>query len=209
MRAERRLLASALLLAIGAAAAALPPELSRQLARMPEVLQQQVREREARLTAMTPDAQAALQARRARWDALPPAERARLREHWAAWVALPASQQQALRDAATAYAALPPDRQRELRSAFAELSADAQRGWLLGPAVGAWWPQLQPLLMQVPARERAGLLATLQAMPASQLEDLAVLAQRTPPQERNVLRHELMQTTADNRAAWLALRLER
>ena len=52
-------------------------------------------------------------------------------------------------------------------------------------------------------------MAALQAMPDSQLRDLAILAQRTPPQEREALRRGLMQTTDLNRAAWLELRLER
>ena len=203
------LLAVALLAGIGAATAALPPDLEREFARMPQALQQQLRERQAQLEALPPAARAALQARRSHWDALPLAERAELREHWEAWRALPPAQQQALRDSAAALAALPPERQRELRLQFDQLSVDEQRGWLLGPNVGAAWMHLQPLLMQVPGSERAELLATLQAMPPSELQDLAILAQRTPPQERAALRRDLIQSTASNRAAWLRLRLAR
>ena len=209
MRVEPRMLGLALMLAVGVVAAALPPELADQFARLPATLQQQVREREARLAAMPPAEQALLQRRRAHWDALPATERAMLREHWHAWRSLPPTQQQSLRVAASAFAALPLERQRELRLEFGELSVDEQRGWLLGPRVGAAWPQVQPLLMQVPGSERDALLAALQAMPDSQLRDLAILAQRTPPQEREALRRGLMQTTDLNRAAWLELRLER
>jgi len=37
--------------------------------------------------------------------------------------------------------------------------------------------------------------------------DLAVLAYRTPPQERDALRRALLETTDANRSAWLRLRL--
>jgi hypothetical protein len=201
--------AACLLVAAGAAVAALPPALSRQLERMPEPLQRELRQREARLGALPPATRAALQQRLERWDALPPAERALLREHWEAWRALPPGEQQAVREAAAAFAALPPERQDELRRQFAALPADEQRGWLLGPRVGAQWAGLQPLLMQVPADEREALLRTLQAMPETELRDLAVLAQRTPPQERETLRHDLVRTGPGNRAAWLRMRLER
>ena len=99
--------------------------------------------------------------------------------------------------------------QRALRDSFGQLSLDARRGWLLGPEVGAAWMQLQPLLMQVPAEQREPLLAVLQSMSAGQLQDLAVLAHRTPPQERSDLREGLLATSPANRAAWLQLRLER
>ena len=191
------------------AMAALPPELARRLASLPAPLQQLVQQRQARLDAMQPAERQALQARRRAWDALPLAQRAELREHWQAWQSLPPTQRRQVRDAATAFATLPPERQRELRQDFAELLPDERRGWLLGPRVGAQWARLQPLLMQVPAGERDALLSTLQAMTTGELEDLAVLAQRTPPQERAALREDLLRTSADNRRAWLQLRLER
>lgn len=210
MRVDGRL--AALLVAVLVAAplawAALPPDLARQLERMPEALRQQVLQRQARLDAMTPDARAALHARRVAWDSLPLEARARLREHWLAWQALPPGQQQALREATRAFAALPAERQQALRQEFAKLSPDEQRGWLLGPRVGAHWLQLQPLMMQVPAGERAKLLAVLVSMEEAQLRDLAILAHRTPPQARAALRRDLLETTPANRGAWLQLRLE-
>ena len=209
MRVEQAWLGGVLLACATVAIAALPPDLARQLRGMPQALQQQVLQRQARLDALPADARAAMQDRLARWNALPLAERAALREHWQAWRNLPPAQQQALREAALAFSALPAERQRELRMRFGQLSADAQRGWLLGPRLGAAWPQLQPLLMQVPGGERDALLDTLQAMTEGELQDLAILAQRTPPQERHALRRGLLQTSADNRAAWLQLRLER
>lgn len=209
MRADAAAVAACLLACAAMAAAALPPDLARQLSRMPEPLQRQLLQREARLVAMPATTRAALQARREHWDALPLDERSRLREHWRAWQSLPPAQQAQVRDAAQAFSALPPERQRALRLRFQQLPADAQRGWLLGPAAGAAWPQLQPLLLQVPGSERAPLLQTLRSMSADELRDLGVLAQRTPPQERDALRRELVRTSDDNRGAWLRLRLER
>src|SRR5690606_23319234 len=67
----------------------------------------------------------------------------------------------------------------------------------------------QPLLMQVPAAQREPLLAVLHELSALQLDDLATLAQRTPPQERDALRRELLSTAATSRTAWLRQRLRR
>ena len=145
----------------------------------------------------------------AAWQALPPGERALLRERWDAWRNLPPAAQAGVRDAMATFAALAPERQQELRLAFAKLPADERRGWLLGPRLGAAWPRLQPLLMQVPATQRAPLLAALHALTALQLDDLATLAQRTPPQERDALRRELLSTAEANRTAWLRERLRR
>ena len=206
---ERTLAAAALSACTLVAAAALPSGLSDRIDGLPTPLRLQIEQRATQLAAMAPQARAQLQSRQAQWDALPAAERARLREHWQAWTVLAPAQQQQVRNASVAFAALPPARQRDLRDAFGHLSTDARRGWLLGPEIGASWMQLQPLLMQVPAEQREPLLAVLQSMSAKELQDLAVLAHRTPPQARNDLREGLLSTSSGNRAAWLQLRLER
>ena len=90
---------------------------------------------------------------------------------------------------------------------FAQLPAGDRRGWLLGPRLGLAWPRLQPLLMQVPADEREPLLAALHTLSPLQLDDLATLAQRTPPQERDALRRGLLATAQPDRTAWLQERL--
>ena len=72
--------------------------------------------------------------------------------------------------------------------------------------LGAEWPGLEPLLMQVPQQERRPLLDVLQSMPRAQLQQLATLAQRTPPQERAALRAELVAMPAAGRAEWLRKR---
>src|SRR5690606_27222209 len=147
--------------------------------------------------------------RMAAWQALPAVERALLRERWDAWQHLPAAEQAEVRNAVATFSALAPEQQQELRMAFSALPYEERRGWLLGPRLGQAWPRLQSLLMQVPAAQREPLLAVLYELSALQLDDLATLAQRTPPQERDALRRELLSTAAANRTAWLRERLRR
>jgi hypothetical protein len=194
---------------VATAAAALPSTLQEQLSKLPAPLQQQLRARAAKLQALAPEQRQALQQRLSAWDALPVAERRELREHWQAWQSLPLQQQWQLRTAATAFAALPPEQQQALRARFAQLDGSVRRGWLLGPALGADYARLQPLLMQVPATQREPLLAVLRAMTPAELDDLATLAQRTAPPQRDALRRDLISTSAANRAAWLQARLDR
>ena len=149
----------------------------------------------------------ALRQRVAAWDALAPAERSARRESWQAWQHLSAADRAAVEDAAAVFRALPQERQRELRLQFEGLSLDEQRGWWLGPTLGLAWPRLQPLLMQVPEPQREPLLAILHRLSPRQLDDLAILAQRTPPQSRAALRQELMATSDANRAVWLQSRV--
>lgn len=210
MPRPERLLAGGALLWLATAALALgAQDLSPQLSALSPPLQQQLRERQSRWQALAPAQQQALQQRRRAWDALPLAERRERRERWQAWQALPLQQQWQLRAAATAFAALPPARQQALRARYAQLDASARHGWLLGPALGAAYPRLQPLLLQVPAAQRAPLLAVLRTLTPAELEDLAILAQRTAPPQRDALRRELISTSVANRAAWLQARLDR
>ncbi|MDQ2702289.1 MAG: DUF3106 domain-containing protein [Pseudomonadota bacterium] len=143
----------------------------------------------------------------AAWQALPAQARALLRERWDAWQNLPQAQQAAILDAAATFDALAPEAQQALRLEFAGLQVEERRGWLLGPRLGAAWPRLQPLLMLVPSAEREPLLVALHELSPLQLDDLATLAQRTPPQERDALRRELLSTAQANRTAWLRERL--
>ena len=114
-----------------------------------------------------------------------------------------------LRETRRLFDTLPTADRAALRERFAELTATEQRGWLLGPRLGADYAALSPLLMQVPPEQRAPLLAVLRVMSPAERADLAVLAYRTPAQERDALRRALLETTDANRAAWLRLRLER
>jgi hypothetical protein len=197
-----------LMLAIAAKVMALPPELERLLPTLSPVQRDGILAREAAWRALTPAQQQALQQRIARWHALPPAVQAERREQWQAWRALPRGQQARLRSTATAFAALSESERRLLHERFAALDRSEQRGWMLGPALGADYAHLQPLLAQVPAAQREPLLALLRTMTPAERSDLAVLAQRVAPQHRDALRRGLLATNAGNRAAWLQLRLE-
>lgn len=168
-----------------------------------------------------------LEARRQAWDAMSNSERTLFRQRMEAWEEMPhdaAGEQRErylalqeldgvdlamLRETRELYASLPADTQRELRERFDQLTVTEQRGWLLGPRLGADFTQLSPLLSQVPEEQRTPLLEVLRLMTTEERADLAVLAHRTPPQERDALRRSLLETTDANRAAWLRLRTER
>lgn len=201
------LLGVALALVVSALAA-MPPQLEQRLTHLPAAIQDELRTHDAAWTAMTPSQQDDLQRRMAMWDALPEPVRRDRRERWQAWRVLPPDQRLQVQAAAIAFAALPPERQHALRLAFAQRDADERHGWLLGPALGADFTALQPLLLQVPLTQRESLLATLRDMTPTQRADLAVLAQRTPPRQRDALRLALISTSAANRAGWLQARLQ-
>ena len=209
MRRADRVLACALpLLLLAAKAMALPPTLERLLPILPPAQREEILARDASWRALTPARQQALQQRMARWHALPPAVQAERRQQWRAWRALPSEQQARLRRAAIVFAALSESDRRLLHERYAALDRSEQRGWLLGPALGADYIHLQPLLAQVPAAQREPLLAVLRLMTPGERSDLAVLTQRVAPQQRDALRRDLLATNAGNRAAWLQLRLD-
>ncbi|MCC4597559.1 hypothetical protein NRY95_03375 [Xanthomonas campestris pv. phormiicola] len=134
---------------------------------------------------------------------------AQLRQRQAAWEALDAPVQARLRQVAGAFAGLPVEQQHTLRAQFAALDALERHGWLLGPELGSEYWALQPLFGYVPDAQRAALLGLLRTLPAEQREHLALLSQRTPPQERAALRRELLAQGADSRAVWLRQRAAR
>ncbi|MBB4127405.1 hypothetical protein GGR77_002719 [Xanthomonas translucens] len=134
---------------------------------------------------------------------------AQLRERQAAWDALDATVQARLRQVASAFAGLPAEQQHTLRTQFAALDTLERHGWLLGPELGSEYWALQPLFGYVPDAQRTALLGLLRTLPAEQREHLALLSQRTPPQERATLRRELLAQGADTRAAWLRQRAAR
>ncbi|WP_296279146.1 DUF3106 domain-containing protein [Pseudoxanthomonas sp.] len=163
----------------------------------------------ARWAATSPLAQAAWQQRRVAWDALPAREREDRRARYAAWRALDDVQRARLRAAAAEIAGLPPEHQAALRTQFSVLDAMQRRGWRLGPELGADWPRLQPLFAYVPPAEREGLLSVLRRLDAEQRDDLAALAQRLPPQDRDAFRRELLAVPEGQRRAWLRQRRDR
>ncbi|MDQ3039957.1 MAG: DUF3106 domain-containing protein [Pseudomonadota bacterium] len=191
-----------LLLFCAGASLALPPVLS-----PPQRIEW--RRREAALNAMTPAQRAGFSRRIAEWDALPEWARRDRRERALAWRALPAAERAQVALAATVFATLPPEQQQALRSEFDALDGRDRHGWLLGPVLGADYPRLQSLLSYVPAGQQPQLLQVLRSMSAAEREDLAVLAQRTPPEGRDALRRALSSTAAGNRSAWLQSQLDR
>lgn len=182
--------------------------LDAQLQRLPASLRAQVRPQAAAWSAWDDARRGAWLERQAHWDALPIAERGAAREAYAAWRGLSAADRAEVQAAGMALALLPAAEQQVVQQRFAALDRSSQRGWLLGPALGGDYPKLQPLLAQLPEDQHAPLLAALRAMSAGERADLAVLAQRVPPQERTALRRALLSTSAGNRSAWLRLRLE-
>ena len=79
---------------------------------------------------------------------------------------------------------------------------------MLWPVLGVDWPRLHALLPQVPGEEREALLVALRALAPQGRNDLAVLAQRTPPEQRQALRDELLAQPAEARDAWLRRRVD-
>lgn len=188
---------------VTAAAQRLPPSLQASAELLPPAQRARLLERQARLDALPPAERASLRRRVAAWDALPFAQRRARRDAWSAWQALPPAERASLRAAASAFAVLPADMQQSLRARFDALDASEREGWRLGPVLGADYPRLHALIAQVPAHQREPLLAALRAMTPGERADLAVLAQRTPPQARDELRIALLSTAVHNRAAWL------
>ncbi len=208
-RARAQLLALALLLPAGAGAGAqsLPPGLLEKARTLPAPTGAELQRHAATLAAMTPAQREAFARRVAEWDAQVPALQREQREAWQAWQALPDGERGRLRAAAAAYATLPPDRQQDLRAQYDALDGSERRGWLLGPVLGADYPKLHALVSQVPPGQREALLAALRALSPEARADLAVLAQRTPPHERDALRTELLAQPVQERDAWLRERL--
>jgi hypothetical protein len=143
------------------------------------------------------------------WERLPASERGDLRERYAAWQALTPAERAQVQAAMQRYAALPADQQLALHQEFDALDRSQRHGWLLGPVLGPDYAILQPLLAQLPQVEHLPLLQALRTMTPQQRADLAVLVQRTPPQDRAVLRHELLATAPISRDDWLRQRLAR
>ncbi|KQQ84054.1 hypothetical protein ASF73_15905 [Xanthomonas sp. Leaf131] len=146
---------------------------------------------------------------RARWDALTPAQQAELRARYAAWKGLTATDRVVLRQARERLHALPEDQQRALRTQFTVMDRLHRDGWRLGSQLGAFYSPLQPLIGYVPPAQREAVLSVLRSLDAGQLEQLALLAQRTPPQDRDALRDALLAEAPATRNAWLKRQLAR
>lgn len=165
--------------------------------------------RGAWLQTLAPAARLQFEQRIGAWHALPLAEREDRRERYQAWRQLPEAERLRLQVTAEQFAAFPPDRQQALRSQFQMLEKTQRRGWRLGPVLGADYEQLHPLLAYVEPGQRLPMLAALRSMSIAQRADLAVLVQRTAPQDRKALRTALLRQSSAGRSAWLQDQLAR
>ncbi len=199
MRSSSALLRVAIILSVVAIALFGLPALS---ADVRDALQQ----RRWRLDALSPPQRAAFVQRMAVWDALPRGEREDRRARYAAWQELDEVQRTRVRAAAEEISALPPEQQAMLRSRFDALDEMQRRGWRLGPVLGADYSRLQPLFGFVPEADRDATISLLRQLDVEQRNDLAVLAQRIPPQERAAFRQELLAVPAAERSTWLRAR---
>src|SRR5207342_2030269 len=186
----------------------LPPPMASVIARIPAYAQADLREQAQLWTAWSPAQRADFARRAAQWDAQPREHRAQARVAYASWRRLDAVSAEAVENAVQAFAQLAPAEQARLRAEFDAFDPTTQRGWLLGPAIGADYPRLQPLLAQLPEAQHEAMLRTLRSMDAAQRADLDVLAQRVPPRARASLVRDLLSTSDANRAAWLRARLQ-
>lgn len=198
----------AILIAGAGFAQSLPPAVEQVAAGLPASERERLLQRHARVSALAPAERNALQARVAAWDALPEEERRHQRDAWRAWQAIPAEERVRMRDARSRFDALPVEAQQALRARYDALDASVRRGWLLGPTLGLDWPRLHALFAQVPVDEQPVLLQVLRALSLQGRSDLAVLAQRTSPEERDALRRDLLALPAEARDAWLRSRVD-
>lgn len=149
------------------------------------------------------------QAPQATWSAMTPQAKRELRARYAAWRVLPDTERQRIAHAAAALAAMPAAQRDNLRGQFMGMDQMHRDGWLLGPRLGALYAKLQPLLGYLPAEQREPMLALLHQLDAVQLEQLSLISQRTPPQERAALRDQLLALAPAQRGAWLQQRVTR
>ena len=125
------------------------------------------------------------------------------RADYAAWRALPEGERERIRQAAARFNALPADQQQRLRQQFQAQDQAFREGWRLGPQLGLEFPKLHGLFGFVPAEQREAALAVLRQLSPAQLAQLALVAQRTPPQEREAVRSAFLAVPATERDTWL------
>lgn len=143
------------------------------------------------------------------WSALDAAGRDDARARYAAWRALSEAERARIRQAQARLAALPPDQQQALRTRFDAMDRLHRDGWRLGATLGRHYAGLQPMFGYVPPAQRTQVLDLLRALDDDQLGQLAVIAQRTAPQDRARLREDLLAQAPNARAAWLRSHLAR
>lgn len=125
------------------------------------------------------------------------------RADYAAWRALPEGERERIRQAAARFNALPADQQQRLREQFQAQDQAFREGWRLGPQLGLEFPKLHGLFGFVPPEQREAALAVLRQLSTAQLAQLTLVAQRTPPQERDKVRGAFLAVPPAERDTWL------
>lgn len=125
------------------------------------------------------------------------------RADYAAWRALPEAERERIRQAAARFNALPADQQQRMRQQFQAQDQAFRDGWRLGPQLGLEFPKLHGLFGFVPPEQRESALAVLRQLSPAQLAQLTLVAQRTPPQERDAVRSAFLAVPAAERDSWL------
>ncbi len=134
---------------------------------------------------------------------LSPEQQRQRRADYASWKALPEGERERIRQAAARFAALPAEQQQRLREQFQAQDQTFRDGWRLGPQLGMQFPKLHGLFGLVPPEQREAALAALRQLSPAQLTQLTLVAQRTPPQERDAVRSAFLAVPAAERDAWL------
>jgi len=143
------------------------------------------------------------------WQQLSAEQKRERRSQYAAWRAMSESERARVREAAGRFAALPPARQQELRDQFTAQDQAFRDGWRLGPLLGEHFSRLQGMFGYVPENQRDATLATLRQLTPAQVSQLTLVAQRTPPQQRDAVRTEFLSVAPAQRDAWLARQVGR
>lgn len=144
-----------------------------------------------------------------RWDQLRPEQQRQRRVQYSAWRAMSPDAQRRVREAAARFAALPPSQQQALRDRFNAQDQSFRDGWRLGPLLGEYFGRLQGMFGFVPEDQRPATLAVLQQLTPGQVAQLALVAQRTPPQQRDAVRAAFLAVPAGQRDAWLTQQVGR
>lgn len=144
-----------------------------------------------------------------RWEQMRPEQQRERRAQYAAWRAMSETERQRVRQGAERFAALPPAKQKELRDQFNAQDQAFRDGWRLGPLLGEHFSRLQGMFGYVPENQRDATLAMLRQLTPAQVSQLTLVAQRTPPQQRDTVRTEFLSVAPAQRDAWLARQVGR
>ncbi|MBH1627645.1 DUF3106 domain-containing protein [Stenotrophomonas maltophilia] len=154
-------------------------------------------------SAPAPPASAAATPAPAEFAQLDAQQQRQRRADYAAWRALPEAERERIRQAAARFNALPADQQQRMRQQFQAQDQAFRDGWRLGPQLGLEFPKLHGLFGFVPPEQRESALAVLRQLSPAQLAQLTLVAQRTPPQERDAVRSAFLAVPAAERDSWL------